>query len=175
MEINRSTSNRLSVQVRAYGPLDTVITDLPWHPATSRHQSKPTMSSVIKRFRHTPRVKPSVRRLAATAALLSALAQSRTMGARKASDHEFRGCCSSFRKAIFCSGLTTSSRCLERPPGSILNRDNPLPTFMQSIYDSEDWCWQKIGRVAIEGPREHARRGPLNQGLGGFPPTLVRV
>jgi hypothetical protein len=51
VEINRSTSNRLSVQGRAH----LVVT-------------KPTIASVIKRFRHASTVKAAVRGLAATAA-----------------------------------------------------------------------------------------------------------
>src|SRR5713101_3442582 len=97
---------------------------------------KPTIPSVIKRFRHIPTVKPVVRSLAATAALLSPLAHSRTMRARKASDRELRGCCSNCRKVIFCSGLTTSSRFLGRPRGFDMIHDNPSSLFMQSIYDS---------------------------------------
>ena len=99
---------------------------------------KPARPSAIKRFRHIPTVKPVVRSLAATAALFCPLAHSRTMRARKARDRELRGCCSSCRNVIFCSGLTTSSRCLGRPRGFDMTPDNPSSLFIQAIYDSAD-------------------------------------
>src|SRR5216683_537814 len=124
-------------QGEAYGPLDTVIADLPWRsrPHLVAQTNYPLGDKTIPPHPHG---EPVVRSLAATAALLSPLAHSRTMRARKASDRELRGCCSNCRKVIFCSGLTTSSRFLGRPRGFDMIHDNPSSLFMQSIYDSLD-------------------------------------
>src|SRR5260370_11766294 len=98
---------------------------------------KPTIPSVIKRFRHIPTVQPVLPGLAAPAALLSPLAHSRTMRARKASERELRGCGSSCRKAVFCSGLTTSSRFLGRPRGFDMIHDNPFP-YLYNLFMTQE-------------------------------------
>ena len=83
---------------------------------------KPTIRSLIERFRHRPAVKPVVRSLVTTAALLSPLAHSRTMQARKASDRELRGCRSSRRKAIFRAGPGVLASAFPRNPGLLFFR-----------------------------------------------------
>ena len=93
----------------------------------------------VDRFRDIPAVKPVVRSLAATAALFAPPAHSRMMRARKARDRELPGCCSSCRKVISYSGLTTSSCFGGGPRCFDIIHENPFTLFVRAIYDSSDW------------------------------------
>src|ERR1700676_4352144 len=87
-------------QGEAYGLLDTVIADLP-------RRSRLHLVTQTTHPLGDKTIPPQ-----ASGGLLSTVAHSRTMRARKASGRELRGCCSNCRKEFFCSGLAPSSRCL---------------------------------------------------------------
>src|SRR5665213_761696 len=103
----------------------------------AQHQRTMRRIQVQERFRHIPTVKPVVRSLAATAALLRPPEHSRMTRARKARDREFRGCCNNCRKVTFCSGLTTSSRFLGRPRGFGMIHDLSLIHISEPTRQAE--------------------------------------
>ena len=70
------------LQCQSYHPLNLLVADLPRRSRT-RIIPSPAMPSTMKRLRHRPTVKPVVRNLPATAALLAPPAHSRTIRARK--------------------------------------------------------------------------------------------
>src|SRR5260370_37969530 len=59
------------------------------------------------------------------------------MRARKASERELRGCGSSCSKAVFCSGLTTSSCFLGRRRGFDMIHDNPFP-YLYNLFMTQE-------------------------------------